>query len=213
MAQRHVALGTLVAVHYCIESRFRCAYRVLCVTDGNVKRRTNGNERVHSHSPPSRSRNRLSSAVACRLVGTLVWEVNGGSPPRSIWTTGATRSGQTPSNGYPVTTRSPTGGRPNFPLGRQHDLGCAKWAKVILLLLPSSPSHCTGATATGGSCFPPMAHTHPLHPSRYSPPPKPTHKRRFRGSRESGARGARRSSTRLVVTRSAHNIGIIHLLQ
>jgi len=30
MAQKHVALGTLVAVHYGGESRFRCAYRVLC---------------------------------------------------------------------------------------------------------------------------------------------------------------------------------------
>jgi len=96
-------------------------------------------------------------------------------PTRSIRTTGAPRSGQSPSNGYSV-HEPQSHGRPNFPLD---GLGRAKWAKVILLLLPSSSAQDHGAAR--GSRFSAVAHT--LPPLR-----------RFRGSLESRTRGARRST-------------------
>jgi len=115
------------------------------------------------------------------------WRVEG--PSRSIWTTGATRSGQTPSNAYPVTTRSHTDDR-IFPSTDNTVLAVRNGPRLYYYYYR-------------------RPHTAQEHGDRRivffsrgpytSPPPikvflpKPTHKRCFRGFHESGARGARRS--------------------
>lgn len=111
-----------------------------------------------------------------------MWGVKG--PSRSIWTTGATRSGQTPSNGYPVTTRSLTSDDRISPSADNTVLAVRNGPRLYYYYYrrPHTAQEHGDRRIVFLSRGP---HTSP--PPIKIFPPKPTHKRCFRGSRESGA--------------------------